>query len=140
MEKAPIIMIDEYDAPIQEGYSKKFYEEIVGFMRNFFSGAFKDNRHLSYGFLTGILRIAQESIFSGLNNPTVNSILDEPYDKYFGFTRAEVHKMLRITVLSKKKQSLKPGMTDIFLAQKKFTIPGPWSTILHRGVFQRHIG
>lgn len=48
--KAPIIMIDEYDAPIQEGYSKKFYEEIVGFMWNFFSGAFKDNRHLSYGF------------------------------------------------------------------------------------------
>lgn len=43
-------MIDEYDAPIQEGYSKEFYEEIVGFMRNFFSGAFKDNRHLSYGF------------------------------------------------------------------------------------------
>lgn len=48
--KAPIIMIDEYDAPIQEGYSKKFYEEIVGFMWNFFSSAFKDNRHLSYGF------------------------------------------------------------------------------------------
>ena len=72
--KAPIIIIDEYDTPIQEGYSKDFYDEIIGFMRNFFSGAFKDNRNLSYGFLTGILRIAQESIFSGLNNLTVNSV------------------------------------------------------------------
>ena len=65
---APIIIIDEYDTPIQEGYSKDFYNEIIDFMRVFFSGAFKDNRNLSYGFLTGILRIAQESIFSGLNN------------------------------------------------------------------------
>ena len=57
-DKAPIIIIDEYDTPIQEGYSKEFYDEIIGFMRNFFSGAFKDNRNLSYGFLTGILRIS----------------------------------------------------------------------------------
>ena len=75
--KAPIIIIDEYDTPIQEGYSKDFYDEIIGFMRNFFSGAFKDNKNLTYGFLTGILRIAQESIFSGLNNLTVNSVMDE---------------------------------------------------------------
>lgn len=73
---APII-INEYDTPIQEGYSKDFYNEIINFMRIFFSEAFKDNRNLSYGFLTGILRIAQESIFSGLNNLSVNSIMDE---------------------------------------------------------------
>ena len=84
--QAPIIIIDEYDTPIQEGYSKDFYDEIINFMRNFFSGAFKDNKYLSYGFLTGILRIAQESIFSGLNNLTVNTIMDEEYDQYFGFT------------------------------------------------------
>ena len=83
---APIIIIDEYDTPIQEGYAKDFYEDIIGFMRNFFSGAFKDNRSLSYGFLTGILRIAQESIFSGLNNLTVNSVMDAEYDRFFGFT------------------------------------------------------
>lgn len=76
--KAPIIMIDEYDAPIQEGYSKKFYEEIIGFMRNFFSGAFKDNRHLSYGFLTGILRIAQGCIPKAYwVNTGKNEILEE---------------------------------------------------------------
>ena len=76
-EKAPVIIIDEYDTPIQEGYSKDFYDEIIGFMRNFFSGAFKDNKNLTYGFLTGIFRIAQESIFSGLNNLTVNSVMDD---------------------------------------------------------------
>ncbi len=80
--KAPIIIIDEYDTPIQEGYSKDFYDEIIGFMRNFFSGAFKDNKNLSYGFLTGILRIAQESIFSGLNNLTVSTVMDEEYDSF----------------------------------------------------------
>lgn len=88
-KKAPIIIIDEYDTPIQEGYSKDFYEEIIGFMRNFFSGAFKDNKNLSYGFLTGILRITQESIFSGLNNLAVNSVMDEEYDSFFGFTSDE---------------------------------------------------
>ncbi|MCM1213261.1 MAG: AAA family ATPase [Lachnospiraceae bacterium] len=93
-KKAPIIIIDEYDTPIQEGYSQDYYEKIVGFMRNFFSGGFKDNPHLSFGFLTGILRIAQESIFSGLNNLDVNSVLDDAYSQYFGFTVREVGDML----------------------------------------------
>ena len=93
-DQAPIIIIDEYDTPIQEGYSKDFYDEIIGFMRNFFSGAFKDNKNLSYGFLTGILRIAQESIFSGLNNLTVNSVMDEAYVSYFGFSNEDLSKML----------------------------------------------
>lgn len=92
--KAPVIIIDEYDTPIQEGYSQNYYDKIVGFMRNFFSGGFKDNRHLSFGFLTGILRIAQESIFSGLNNLDVNSVLDDEYSQYFGFTVQEVGDML----------------------------------------------
>ena len=125
--KAPIIIIDEYDAPIQEGYSKEFYEEIVGFMRNFFSGAFKDNRHLSYGFLTGILRIAQESIFSGLNNLTVNSILDETYDKYFGFTRAEVHKMLRDYGALEKEAELKTWYDGYLFGAEE--IYNPWSVV-----------
>ena len=56
--KAPIIIIDEYDTPIQEGYSNDFYDEIIGFMRNFFSGAFKDNKNITYGFLTGIKKNA----------------------------------------------------------------------------------
>ena len=91
-EKA-IIIIDEYDTPIQQGYVCGFYDQVVSFMRNFFSGAFKDNRHLAFGFLTGILRVARESIFSGLNNLIVNSVLDRKYSEYFGFTRDEVAEM-----------------------------------------------
>ncbi len=74
----PIIIIDEYDTPIQQGYIMGFYDEVVLFMRNLFSGGLKDNRHLSYGFLTGILRVAKESIFSGLNNLKVNSVFRQP--------------------------------------------------------------
>ncbi|MBO5023544.1 MAG: AAA family ATPase, partial [Clostridia bacterium] len=80
---SPIIIIDEYDTPIQQGHVKGFYDEVIGFMRNLFSGGLKDNKHLTYGFLTGILRVAKESIFSGLNNLTINSIIDGKYSEYF---------------------------------------------------------
>ena len=86
----PIVIIDEYDTPIQQGYSCGFYDDVVLFIRNLFSGVFKDNKHLKYGFLTGILRLAKESIFSGLNNLKINSILDDKYSEYFGFTEEEV--------------------------------------------------
>ena len=87
---APIIIIDEYDTPIQQGYTAGFYEQSVAFMRNFFSGGLKDNTHLSYGFMTGIRRVAKESIFSGLNNLKINSSIDQKYSEYFGFTCDEV--------------------------------------------------
>ena len=125
--KAPIIIIDEYDTPIQEGYAEDFYDAIIRFMRNFFSGAYKDNKNLSYGFLTGILRIAQESIFSGLNNLTVNSVMDEDYDRFFGFTYPEVHQMMEYYGVSDKDEELKDwydgyrfGNTEIY---------NPWSVI-----------
>lgn len=124
---APVIIIDEYDTPIQEGYSKDFYEEIIGFMRNFFSGAFKDNRNLSYGFLTGILRIAQESIFSGLNNLTVNSVMDEEYDRYFGFTGEEVRRMLAYYGVSEKEGELKDWYDGYLFGREE--IYNPWSVI-----------
>lgn len=88
--RSSVIIIDEYDTPIQQGYTEGYYEQITGFMRNLLSGAFKDNSNLSYGFLTGILRVAKESIFSGLNNLKVNSILEERYSEYFGFTNDEI--------------------------------------------------
>ena len=125
--KAPIVIIDEYDTPIQEGYSRDFYDEIIRFMRNFFSDAFKDNNNISYGFLTGILRIAQESIFSGLNNLSVNSIMDDEYDEYFGFTYSEVQTMLKYYGMEAKEEELKEwydgyqfGSTEIY---------NPWSVI-----------
>lgn len=126
-KKAPIIIIDEYDTPIQEGYSKSFYDEIIGFMRNFFSGAFKDNRNLSYGFLTGILRIAQESIFSGLNNLTVNSVMDSEYDGFFGFTESEVREMLDYYGALGKENELRDWYDGYIFGNKE--IYNPWSVI-----------
>lgn len=126
-DKAPVIIIDEYDTPIQEGYSKDFYYEIIGFMRNFFSGAFKDNKNLSYGFLTGILRIAQESIFSGLNNLTVNSLMDEEYDSFFGFTESEVKAMLSYYGVSDKEEELKDWYDGYLFGSEE--IYNPWSVI-----------
>lgn len=125
--KAPIIIIDEYDTPIQEGYSKDFYDEIISFMRNFFSGAFKDNKNLSYGFLTGILRIAQESIFSGLNNLTVNSVMDEEYDSFFGFTSNEVKEMLEYYAMTEKESELKEWYDGYLFGNEE--IYNPWSVI-----------
>ena len=88
-----VIIIDEYDIPIQSGYLNGFYREITVFMRNLLSSCLKDNESLQFGFLSGILRIAKESIFSGLNNLTVDSIIDGRYSEYFGFTKTEVQQM-----------------------------------------------
>ena len=123
----PMIIIDEYDTPIQQGHSCGFYDDVVLFIRNLFSGAFKDNKHLKYGFLTGILRVAKESIFSGLNNLKINSILDNRYSEYFGFTREEVQKMAEYYSASDKIEEIcawydgyRFGRTEIF---------NPWSVI-----------
>lgn len=88
-----VILIDEYDTPIQQGHSKGFYDEVITFIRNFMSGGLKDNAFLAFGVLTGILRVSKENLFSGLNNPVVNSVLDEKYSEYFGFTVDEVKEM-----------------------------------------------
>lgn len=124
--QAPIIIIDEYDTPIQEGYSKDFYDEIINFMK-FLFWSFKDNKYLSYGFLTGILRIAQESIFSGLNNLTVNTIMDEEYDQYFGFTSEEVRKMLEYYNVLDEEVELQSWYDGYLFGNVE--IYNPWSVI-----------
>lgn len=88
-----VILIDEYDTPIQQGYSRGFYKETISFMRNFLSGGLKDNTDLAFGVLTGIMRVSKENLFSGLNNPMVNTVLDDKYSEYFGFTKDEVQEM-----------------------------------------------
>ena len=120
---APIIIIDEYDTPIQEGYLKDFYNEIVGFMRNFFSGAFKDNKYLSYGFLSGVLPIQEESIFSGLNNLSVNSLMEEEYESYFGFTRDEVREMLKYYGVENREEELKDWYDGHLFGDKEIFNP-----------------
>lgn len=91
-EKA-IILIDEYDTPIQQGHSVGFYDKAITFMRNFLSGGLKDNSSLAFGVLTGILRVSKENLFSGLNNPVADTVLDENYSQYFGFTEDEIREM-----------------------------------------------
>lgn len=88
-----VILIDEYDTPIQQGHTKGFYNEVITFTRNLLSGGLKDNPSLAVGILTGILRVSKENLFSGLNNLVVNSVLDDKYSEYFGFTQEEVEEM-----------------------------------------------
>ena len=90
----PVILIDEYDTPIHAGYYNNYYKEIIGFMQGFLGGALKDNVYLEKGVLTGILRVARESIFSDLNNIRVLSILNKESADKFGFTDTEVEKLL----------------------------------------------
>lgn len=90
-----IILIDEYDVPLDKAYQKGYYEQMVGLIRSFLSQAFKTNENLEFAVLTGCLRIAKESIFTGLNNFKVRSISDEQCAEYFGFTDGEVREMLR---------------------------------------------
>ena len=125
--KECVIIVDEYDTPIQQGHLCDFYNEIVDFMRNFFSGGLKDNPHLAFGFLTGILRVAKESILSGMNNLKTNSILDNNYSSYFGFTNEEVRDMLAYYDYEDKYQEIcewydgyRFGNSEIF---------NPWSVI-----------
>lgn len=126
-QKAPIIIIDEYDTPIQEGYINSYYNDAVEFIRNFFSSAFKDNEHMSLSILTGILRIAKESIFSGLNNVRVFSVLDRKFSVYFGFTADEVRTMAeyygaidKLAELKSWYDGYKFGNTEIY---------NPWSVL-----------
>ncbi len=89
-----VILIDEYDTPIQASHNK-FYTKAVSFMRNLLSGALKDNNNLYKGVITGILRVSKESIFTGLNNLSVYSILDEEFSDKFGFTKPEVKQIIK---------------------------------------------
>lgn len=123
----PIIIIDEYDVPIQQGHSGHFYDEVVSFIRNLFSGGLKDNRNLSYGFLTGILRVAKESIFSGLNNLKINSILDDKYSEYFGFTPDEVKEMANYYEVPEKYAEICEWYDGYRFGQNE--IFNPWSVI-----------
>ena len=107
--KEVIILIDEYDVPLSKGNTFGYYSDIVTIIRDLFSKALKGNSHLAFAVITGCLRIAKESIFTGLNNPDIDSISDErgSLDEFFGFTDKEIDKLLSDTGLSEKKQLIK---------------------------------
>lgn len=93
-EKSVIILIDEYDVPLENAYFEGFYDRMVPFIRSLFESSLKTNDALEFAIITGCLRISKESIFTGLNNLKINSILNDEYSEYFGFTEAEVKEML----------------------------------------------
>ena len=127
-EKA-VLLIDEYDAPIQAGFEHNFYNEIVEFMRNFLSSVLKTNMSLYKGILTGITRVSKESIFSGLNNIRVNTIFDEGFNDYFGLTQDEVDDMLKFYGLSDKRQEVAEWYDGYKFGNKD--IYNPWSVFYY---------
>ncbi|MBM6733043.1 AAA family ATPase [Megasphaera stantonii] len=122
-----ILLLDEYDAPIQYAWDQGYYDQCIGFMRQFLSSALKTNRALNFAVLTGVLRVAKESIFSGLNNLSVCSVLTRKYSNILGFTPAETAVMAEDLGVEKKLPELRQwydgyrfGTDDIY---------NPWSVI-----------
>ena len=125
--KNVIILIDEYDVPLENAYFNGFYDEMINLIRSVFESVLKTNSSLEFAVLTGCLRISKESIFTGLNNLSVCSIMNNGYSKYFGFTEDEVIKMLDYYGKAKELPELKKwydgyrfGTTDIY---------NPWSIV-----------
>ena len=122
-----ILLIDEYDVPLDKAFQKGYYDEMVSLIRSLFDNALKTNDSLYFAVLTGCLRISKESIFTGLNNPKVHTISDVRYDEYFGFTNADVDELLEFYGLSAYKDTIKGwydgyhfGDTDVYC---------PWDVI-----------
>ncbi|HEY4532582.1 MAG TPA: AAA family ATPase [Fusobacterium sp.] len=126
-EKKVVILLDEYDTPIVSAYENGYYQEAISFFRNFYSAALKDNVYLELGVMTGILRVAKEGIFSGLNNLAVYSILDERYSSYFGLTETEVQEALNYYDLESSMQEVKEWYDGYCFG--KMEIYNPWSII-----------
>lgn len=123
----PIILIDEYDVPIQSGFINGFYNEINSFMKNWLSAGLKDNNCLNFAVFTGILQVSRESVFSDLNNIEVSTVLSENYSQYFGFTYEEVEQIAleynrkeKLTEIKKWYESYTFGKTEIY---------NPWSIV-----------
>ena len=122
-----ILLIDEYDVPLDKAFQKGYYDEMVSLIRSLFDNALKTNDSLYFAVLTGCLRISKESIFTGLNNPKVHTISDVRYDEYFGFTNADADELLEFYGLSAYKDTIKGwydgyhfGDTDVYC---------PWDVI-----------
>ena len=124
-----IVLIDEYDVPLQAAYQNNYYEEMVEFLRSVFSSALKTNDALEKGVMTGCLRISKESIFTGLNNFTAYSVLNNISSESFGFTESEVKKLLKDYNLSEKMDEVKEWYDGYQFGNKE--IYNPWSTLIY---------
>ena len=127
--KNTIILIDEYDVPLENAYVQGFYDEMIGFIRSLFESALKTNPFLEKGIITGCLRISKESIFTGLNNLEVQSILSPHYSDCFGFTESEVKELLAYYDLSDKYQDMKEWYDGYLFGDAE--IYNPWSILCY---------
>ena len=124
-----IVLIDEYDVPLQAAYQNNYYEEMVEFLRSVFSSALKTNDALEKGVMTGCLRISKESIFTGLNNFTAYSVLNNISSESFGFTESEVKQLLKDYNLSEKMDEVKEWYDGYQFGNNE--IYNPWSTLMY---------
>ncbi|WP_289811404.1 AAA family ATPase [Thomasclavelia cocleata] len=125
--KKAIILIDEYDVPLQSAFMHDYYDEMTMFLGNIFSSALKTNTSLERGVLSGCLQIAKESIFTGLNNFTVRSITSQYGGEYFGFTQNEINETLNYYNLSDKKEEIKEWYDGYLFGERE--IYNPWSSM-----------
>jgi hypothetical protein len=121
----PWLLIDEYDTPIQASYVHHYYEPMITLMRNLFGSALKTNPYLHRAVVTGVLRIAKESLFSGLNNLVVYSLLRTEYGQHFGFTEEEMDQILKQAQLEKNAQQIKAWYNGY--QSGDVTVYNPWS-------------
>lgn len=126
-KKKVIILIDEYDVPLENAYFADFYDEMIGFIRSVLESALKTNPCLEFAIVTGCLRITKESIFTGLNNLEMISILNRSYDEYFGFTQEEIDGMLAYYDLSSKREELKEWYDGYLFGHRE--VYNPWSVM-----------
>ncbi|MCI5688267.1 MAG: ATP-binding protein [Emergencia sp.] len=122
-----VILIDEYDVPLENAYFQGFYDEMIGFIRSLFESALKTNPYLKLGVVTGCLRISRESIFTGLNNLEIHSIISKDYSSCFGFTDAEVRDLLAYYGLSDKFEEAKAWYDGYLFGNTE--IYNPWSIL-----------
>ncbi len=132
--REPVILIDEYDAPLQYAYECGFYKEAISYFRTFYNKSLKGNSCLKLAVLTGVMRIAKESIFSGLNNLEVDSVFSERYSDAFGFTEEEVEAICRSCDCEKAMGLLKYWYDGYHFG--KSDLYNPWSVI---NFFSNHL-
>jgi len=126
-DKNVVILIDEYDVPLENAWTRGFYQEMIDFVRPLLSSALKDNTHLQFAVITGCLRISKESIFTGLNNLDVISVLSERYSEYFGFTQSEMDAILAYYGLECKTQIIKDWYDGYLFGNTE--VYNPWSSV-----------
>ena len=136
-QKKTIILIDEYDVPLENAFMEGFYKEMTGFIRSLFESALKTNSSLEFAVITGCLRISKESIFTGMNNLKIVSILSEQYDEYFGFTEAEVQKICGDYGIPQKYDTFKEWYNGYTFGNAN--VYNPWSVIQYMDDLKENI-